>query len=128
MGSHVQTGLVAAASVAAYDADRIKKHEFTRPVKEDDRVRQIDALNAQTGPVFLVYRSTPEVDDILAGQSDAEPAVDITADGVRHELWVVADQATTERLSNAFRAARRPLCRRRPPSVGRGLPRGRGAP
>ena len=49
MGSHVQTGLVAAASVAAYDAERIKKHEFTRPVKEDDRVRQIDALNAQTG-------------------------------------------------------------------------------
>jgi uncharacterized protein (DUF1015 family) len=55
MGSHVQTGLVAAASVAAYDGDRIKKHEFTRPVKEDDRARQIDALNAQTGPVLLVY-------------------------------------------------------------------------
>ncbi len=102
MGGHVQTGLVAAASVAAYDADRIKKHEFTRPVKEDDRVRQIDALNAQTGPVFLVYRSTPEVDDILAAQSDAEPEVDITADGVRHQLWVVADKATTERLSDAF--------------------------
>jgi uncharacterized protein (DUF1015 family) len=102
MGGHVQTGLVAAASVAAYDADRIKKHEFTRPVKEDDRVRQIDALNAQTGPVFLVYRSTPEVDDILSAQSEAEPAVDITADGVRHQLWVVADQATTDRLSDAF--------------------------
>jgi uncharacterized protein (DUF1015 family) len=102
MGNHVQTGLVAAASVAAYDADRIKKHEFTRPVKEDDRVRQIDTLNAQTGPVFLVYRSTPEVDDILAAQCEAEPEVDITADGVRHQLWVVAHQATTERLSDAF--------------------------
>ena len=50
MGEHVQTGLVAVASVAAYDANRIRKHEFTRPAKEDDRVRQIEALNAQTGP------------------------------------------------------------------------------
>ena len=66
MGEHRQTGLVAAASVEAYDNDRIKKHEFTRPAKEDDRVRQIDALNAQTGPVFLVYPSTAAVDDRLA--------------------------------------------------------------
>jgi uncharacterized protein (DUF1015 family) len=103
MGEHVQTGLVAAASVAAYDADRIKKHEFTRPVKEDDRVRQIDALNAQTGPVFLVYRSTAVIDDTLAAVSASEPAVDITAaDGVRHELWVVEDGETIDRLSTAF--------------------------
>ncbi|MDJ0741643.1 MAG: DUF1015 domain-containing protein, partial [Gammaproteobacteria bacterium] len=65
MGAHVQTGLVATASVDAYDHDRIKKHEFTRPVKEDDRVRQIDTLNAQTGPVFLVYAADPVVDGIL---------------------------------------------------------------
>jgi uncharacterized protein (DUF1015 family) len=103
MGHHVQTGLVAAASVEAYDADRIKKHEFTRPVKEDDRVRQIGALNAQTGPVFLVYRSTPSIDDALAGVSAGESAVDITAaDGVRHELWVVDDRALIENLSEAF--------------------------
>ena len=62
MGEHVQTGLVAGASVEAYDQDRIKKHEFTRPVKEDDRVRQIDTLNAQTGPVFLVYAAHAQVD------------------------------------------------------------------
>jgi uncharacterized protein (DUF1015 family) len=55
MGAHVQTGLVAAASVADYDSNRIRKHEFTRPDKEDDRVRQIEALNAQTGPVLLAY-------------------------------------------------------------------------
>ena len=102
MGGHVQTGLVAAASVAAYDADRIKKHEFTRPVKEDDRVRQIDALNAQTGPVFLVYKSTAVIDDTLAVVSASAPAVDITAgDGVRHELWVVDDGETIDRLSTA---------------------------
>ncbi|HPB76859.1 MAG TPA: DUF1015 domain-containing protein, partial [Chromatiaceae bacterium] len=92
MGEHVQTGLVAAASVAAYDQERIKKHEFTRPVKEDDRVRQIDALDAQTGPVFLVYSATPRIDAVLAAVSQGEPAVDIRATGeVRHQIWVVAD-------------------------------------
>ncbi|MCU0835168.1 MAG: DUF1015 family protein [Chromatiaceae bacterium] len=105
MGTHTQTGLVAAASVAAYDADRIKKHEFTRPVKEDDRVRQIDALNAQTGPVFLVYRSAAEIDGMLAAATEAEPAVDIRAAGdVRHELWVLAEEARIGRLSDAFEA------------------------
>jgi uncharacterized protein (DUF1015 family) len=103
MGSHVQTGLVAAASVAAYDGDRIKKHELTRPVKEDDRLRQIDALNAQTGPVFLVYPSERGIDETLAQVSAAEPAVDIVAaDGVRHELWVVNDGDLVDRLSTAF--------------------------
>jgi len=105
MGHHVQTGLVAAASVAAYDTDRIKKHEFTRPVKEDDRVRQIDALDAQTGPVFLVYRATPSIDDILAAVSNGTPLVDIRgADQVRHEIWVVDAPALIARLSAAFDA------------------------
>ncbi len=103
MGKQVQTGLVAASSVEAYDANRIKKHEFTRPVKEDDRVRQIDALDAQTGPVFLVYRSTPTIDEILGANSTAEPSVDIrAADGVRHELWVIDDGQTIYELSLAF--------------------------
>jgi len=102
-GEHVQTGLVAVASVAAYDADRIRKHELTRPVKEDDRVRQIEALAAQTGPVFLVYESTAVIDETLAALGTAAPAIDIRAqDGVRHELWVVADGATVDRLSAAF--------------------------
>ena len=105
MGEHVQIGLVAAASVAAYDAGRIKKHEFTRPAKEDDRVRQIDALNAQTGPVFLVYPSTPRVDETLARIATQAPDMEVTAaDGVRHEIWVVADAAILERLTEAFDA------------------------
>ena len=105
MGEHVQTGLVAAASVAAYDADRIKKHEFTRPVKEDDRVRQIDALDAQTGPVFLVYRATPSIDDLLIAVSKQIPVVDISVAGqVRHEIWVVADEGLIRLLSAAFEA------------------------
>ena len=105
MGEHVQTGLVAAASVAAYDQERIKKHEFTRPVKEDDRVRQIDALDAQTGPVFLVYQATPRIDAVLAAVSQGEPAVDIRATGeVRHQIWVVKDGDLLHLLSTAFEA------------------------
>ncbi|MES9899647.1 MAG: DUF1015 family protein [Sedimenticola sp.] len=105
MGSHRQTGLVAAASVEAYDQGRIKKHEFTRPMKEDDRVRQIDVLNAQTGPVFLVYPSEAEVDRILADATSAAPAMDVTAeDGVRHEVWVVDDAERVARLTVLFDA------------------------
>ena len=62
MGDHTQTGLVAAAPVDAYDENRVRKHEFTRPDKEDDRVRHIEALDSQTGPVFLTYRADAEVD------------------------------------------------------------------
>ncbi len=105
MGEHVQTGLVAAASVEAYDTNRIKKHEFTRPAKEDDRVRQVDALNAQTGPVFLVYPSTRSVDDTLAKAAEAPPDMDVTAaDGVRHEVWVVDDESIVASLTQAFDA------------------------
>ena len=105
MGRHVQTGLVAAASVAAYDAGRIKKHEFTRPAKEDDRVRQIDALNAQTGPVFLVYPSTQAVDETLSRCAASAADMDVTAaDGVRHQIWVVDDSVILDQLTQAFDA------------------------
>jgi len=105
MGNHSQTGLVAAASVAEYERNRIRRHELTRPDKEDDRVRQIDALNAQTGPVLLAYPGAPEIDAILAavatGAADADANAD---DGVRHMLWVIRDAATIARLTAAFDA------------------------
>lgn len=105
MGQQVQTGLVAAASVADYDTNRIRKHEFTRPDKEDDRVRQIDALNAQTGPVFLTYRRSRDVDEMVDGIVSAPPDVDVTADdGVRHALWVVKRRDQVERLTTLFDA------------------------
>lgn len=103
MGSHVQTGIAVAASVAAYDANRIRKHEFTRPDKEDDRVRQIEALDAQTGPVLLAYPDAPELDAILGAVTGAAPVVDIVADtGVRHALWDIADDASIEVVTRAF--------------------------
>jgi len=101
----VQTGIVAAASLADYDANRIRKHELTRPDKEDDRVRQIDALNAQTGPVLLAYPDSAHVDEILAGYAAGEPESDVTADdGVRHSIWVVRDAVAIDRLVTLFDA------------------------
>jgi uncharacterized protein (DUF1015 family) len=104
MGEHVQTGLVAAASVVDYDSNRIRKHEFTRPDKEDDRVRQIDALDAQTGPVLLAYPDAPQVDAILAAASAGEPDSDAELDGVRHTLWAIRDAANLTRITAAFDA------------------------
>lgn len=105
MGVHRQTGLVAVASIQDYDSNRIRKHEYTRPDKEDDRVRQIEALNAQTGPVLLAYPSREEVDALLEGLTAAQPVVDLVADdGVGHSLWVVDDRAMIERISVAFDA------------------------
>ncbi|MCP5368449.1 MAG: DUF1015 domain-containing protein, partial [Hyphomicrobiales bacterium] len=100
---HVQTGIVGAASVAEYARNRIRRHEFTKPVKEDDRVRQIDATNAQTGPVFVTHRADPEVAAVIAAATAGEPAADVTADdGVRHAVWVVEDAALIDRLAAAF--------------------------
>ncbi|MBI1395094.1 MAG: DUF1015 family protein [Betaproteobacteria bacterium] len=105
MGRHVQTGLVAAASVEAYDANRIRKHEFTRPDKEDDRVRQIEAVGAQTGPVLLAYPDSQEVDGLLARVTAAPPDADATADdGIRHTLWMVRDEAVTAQLTRCVDA------------------------
>lgn len=105
MGEHEQTGLVAVASVADYDTNRIRKHEFTRPDKEDDRVRNIDALNAQTGPVFLTYKHSAVVDEIAAQVTQANADVDITADdGVKHTLWAVNDNGLVEKLTATFDA------------------------
>ena len=105
MGEHVQSGLVAAASVADYDSNRIRKHEFTRPDKEDDRVRQVEALSAQTGPVLLAYPDSPDADALIAGWTTAhDPVADVTSDGVRHTLWLIDDAATIAALSATFDA------------------------
>lgn len=105
MGSHQQIGLVAAASVPDYDTNRIRKHEFTRPDKEDDRVRQIDVLNAQTGPVFLTYKHHSDIDTLVEQLTQAEPSVDVTAqDGVQHSLWVVDNPQYIEKITQTFDA------------------------
>ena len=103
MGKHTQTGLVAAASVAAYEQDLIKKHEFTRPDKEDDRVNHINTLGAQVGPVFLTYRAKPAIDALINSVTATLPAYDFVADdGNRHVLWVVSDHSMVAKIQEAF--------------------------
>ena len=105
MGRHTQVGIVAAASCEEYLANTIRKHEFTRPDKEDDRVRHIEALNAQTGPVFLTYRANAAIDAFVVRRIAAPPVVDFTAsDGVRHSSWTVADAEGIEFIERAFAA------------------------
>jgi len=92
MGRHTQTGLVTAASCEEYLRGIIKKHELTRPDKEDDRVRHIETLNSQTGPVFLTYKTVAAMDEFVAKKIAGKPDVDFTAkDGVRHSSWRIAD-------------------------------------
>ncbi len=103
MGEHIQTGIASVVAVDAYEAGRIRRHELTRPDKEDDRVRQIDALNAQTGPVLLAYRDHPEVATLLAGVTQTPPEMDVTAlDGVRHQIWTIVATALIDRLTVLF--------------------------
>jgi uncharacterized protein (DUF1015 family) len=105
MDGHTQTGVVVAASVRAYDQNRIRRHEHTRPDKEDDRVRQIEALNAQTGPVLLAYPDAPEVDAILADTTRHAPEADVQADdGVRHTVWPIRHDAALATMTAAFDA------------------------
>ncbi|MFN8062269.1 MAG: DUF1015 family protein [Vicinamibacterales bacterium] len=88
MGAHEQTGLAACFAVSDYDANVIRKHEKTRPDKEDDRTRHIIALRAQTGPVFLTYRQTPTMDELARRVCRGTPLYDFTApDGVAHTVW-----------------------------------------
>jgi len=104
-GTRSQTGFVVSASLRAYVDQRIRRHEFTRPDKETDRVRQIEALGAQTGPVMLAYPAAPEADRILADVTSVPPETAVVADGgVKHSIWPVADPELIDRITRAFDA------------------------
>jgi len=104
-GDHIQIGLVAAASCQDYLDGVIKKHELTRPDKENDRMRHIETLEAQTGPVFLTYRRTQAIDDLVARGMAGQPEYDFsTADGVHHAFYVVADPTLIKKIQAEFAA------------------------
>ena len=103
MAGHVQTGIVGGGSIAAYQANRIRRHELTRPDKEDDRVRQIEALAAQTGPVMVTHRADEEIAAVIAAVTGRPSAYSVAADGdVEHTLWVVDDDREIDALCSAF--------------------------
>lgn len=104
MNGHAQLGVMGCASVDEYDDDAIKKHEKTRPDKEDDRVRHLLSLPAHSEPVFLAYRDEPAIDAVVARIAAGEPLYDFTAaDGVQHTVWR-ADDAAARELETAFTA------------------------
>ncbi len=102
MGEHAQTGIMGCCSVDEYDEERIKKHEKTRPDKEDDRVRHLLALSAHSEPVFLAHRDEPAIDEGVAAVTATAPIYDfVAADGVRHTVWR-AGTAAASALETAF--------------------------
>lgn len=102
MGPHVQTGIAACFSLEEYESGAIRKHEKTRPDKEDDRTRHMLAIGAQTGPVFLTYAAAPAVDAIAARATTAPALFDFVAgDGIRHRIWTV-DAEDHAALTAAF--------------------------
>lgn len=104
MGDHRQIGLVAGASVDDYEADLIKKHELTRPDKENDRTRHVDTLNANTGPVFLTYKAKSTINELIDKVTKQSPIYDFTSkDGVGHTFWVVDQVDIILSISDEFK-------------------------
>lgn len=105
MDGRSQAGLVCGSSVDDYENGLIKKHEFTRPEKEEDRINHIKTTGAQTGNVFLAYKNVAEIDHVIDGwMKDKNPQYDFTADdGIQHTIWIVNDDATIENISHLFK-------------------------
>ena len=104
MAGRTQTGLICGSSIDDYNRGIIKKHEFTRPEKELDRINHIMTTRAQTGVVFLAYRDNDDVQGIIRKwKHEHEPVYNFTADdGVRHTLWVMDDYSKVGAISHLF--------------------------
>lgn len=103
MDGRGQTGIVACSSIDDYAEGIIKKHENTREEKEQDRIRHVDRTDAQTGPIFLAYRSKQIINEIVTDVTKKKALYDFTADdGISHKVWKVEDSETVNRLEEAF--------------------------
>ena len=103
LGEHVQAGLVGLCSVREYEGGLIRKHERTRPDKENDRTRHIADCAADAEPVFLAYRARPEIGRLVDAVRSRPPAHDfVAADGIGHTLWVVSQEAERDAFTRAF--------------------------
>lgn len=98
-----QTGIVGCASIDDYQEGRIKKHEKTRADKEINRIKHVDICSAQTGPIFLAFRSNGTVEQVMEKTTTKEPLYDFVADdGVRHTVWVILDPLDESTIKQAF--------------------------
>ncbi len=103
MDGRSQTGITACASIDDYEAGVIKKHENTRAEKEKDRINHVNACNAQTGPIFLAYRSNPAINEVVEAVKKEKALYDFTAeDGVRHRVWVISQERQIATVEQAF--------------------------
>lgn len=103
MGEHIQTGLVCCSSINDYNNDIIKKHEFTRKDKEDERASHINIANANTGPVFLVYPHKKTLDAITDKITSGMPHINfVSDDNVRHTLWKISDSKLISKIESIF--------------------------
>ena len=103
MGNVDQIGLVTGASIEDYENGIIKKHEHTRAVKEADRIKHVDTLNANTGPVFLTYRARKDINEIVEEIIKENPLYNIeTEDGIKHIFWKIDQQNDIEKILNIF--------------------------
>lgn len=103
MNGRSQTGIVACASIDDYQNNVIKKHENTREAKEIDRIKHVDICNAQTGPIFLAYRSNEMINEIVNAKKKEEALYQFTADdGISHNVWKISDNKSIEAIKNAF--------------------------
>ena len=102
---HIQTGLVCCSSIDDYENDLIKKHEFTRPEKEQDRINHIKTTGAQTGNVFLAYKNIEEIDKIVESWKKERSAVYIfvSDDIIQHAIWIINDEKTIAKISSLFK-------------------------
>lgn len=104
MNGRSQTGLVGCAAIDDYLNDVIKKHEKTREDKEIDRINHVDICNAQTGPIFLAYRSQKVINDVVAKVKQRKPLYDFTApDGIKHAVWRIDQEKDIETIANGFK-------------------------
>src|ERR1700744_1578316 len=106
MNGREQTGLGCGSSIDAYDKGIIKKHELARPEKEADRIHHMTTIRAQTGNVFLAYKSVNAIDDLIEGwKRDHKALYDFTAaDGIGHTVWAVDDDDTIRAITGLFAA------------------------
>lgn len=103
MNGRSQTGLVACASIDDYLNGVIKKHENTRADKEVDRIRHVDTMKAQTGPIFLAYRSNEIINREVKKATDTAPLYDfISEDGIGHRVWKISEKESVKEIQNAF--------------------------
>ena len=104
MNGRAQTGLVVCTSIDDYMNNIIKKHEFTRADKEQDRINHVDYCNANTGPIFLTYRNNERISAIINESTEGKPVYDFVAeDGIAHIVWLIEDEALINELTELFK-------------------------